>query len=64
VGGATRRGGAVGPGPDRWTVPGSSPRAALTGEVRRARVPVGQSEGERELTGGPRHSAGGGAADR
>jgi hypothetical protein len=57
-GGATRRGGAMGPGPDRRASPGSGPSAALTGDVRCARVPAGQSEGERRLTGGPRHSAG------
>jgi hypothetical protein len=57
-GGATRHGGAMGPGPDWWMAPGSSPSMALEGDVRHARVPVGQSGGERELAGGPRHSAG------
>jgi hypothetical protein len=37
-GGATRRGGAVGPGPDRRTSSGSVPSAALVGDVRRARA--------------------------
>jgi hypothetical protein len=37
-GGATRHGGAVGPGPDRQTALGSGPSAALAGDVRRARV--------------------------
>jgi hypothetical protein len=37
-GGATRRGGAMGPSPDRRTMPGSSPSAALAGDVRRARA--------------------------
>jgi hypothetical protein len=31
-GGAMRRGGAVGPAPDRRTAPGSGPSAALSGE--------------------------------
>jgi hypothetical protein len=39
-GGATWRGGAVGPGSDRRTVPGSGPSVALTGDV-----PAGQSGG-------------------
>jgi hypothetical protein len=39
-------GGAVGPGPDRQASPGSGPSAVLTGDVRRARLPAGQS-GER-----------------
>jgi hypothetical protein len=34
--GATRHGGAMGPGPDRRTVPGSGLSAALEGDVRRA----------------------------
>jgi hypothetical protein len=42
-GGATRSGGTVGPGPDRRTAPSSGPSAALAGDVRRARVPAGQS---------------------
>jgi hypothetical protein len=37
---------------------GSSPSVARAGDVRRARVPAGNREGERRLTGGPRHSAG------
>jgi hypothetical protein len=37
-GGATRRGGAVGPSPDRRTALGSGPSAALAGDVRRART--------------------------
>jgi hypothetical protein len=45
-GGATRRGGAMGPGPDRRSSPGSGPSAALMDDVRRPRVPAGQS-GER-----------------
>jgi hypothetical protein len=57
-GGATRRGGAMGLGPDWRTAPDSGLSEALTGDVRCARVPAGQSEGERRLTGGPRHSAG------
>jgi hypothetical protein len=58
-GGARRRGGAVGPGPDQRTLPDSGPSAALTGDVRRARVRASRTErGERELTGEPRHSAG------
>jgi hypothetical protein len=54
----------VGPGPDRRTAHGSGPSAALTGDVRRARVPVGQSGGERELKVGRGTVPGGGAADR
>jgi hypothetical protein len=57
-GGATRRGGAMGPGPDRRTAPGSGPSVELAGDVRRASVPTGQNGGERHLTGGPLHSAG------
>jgi hypothetical protein len=57
-GGATRRGGAMGPGLDRRTAPGSGPSAALVGNVRHARVLAGQSGGERRLMGGPRHSVG------
>jgi hypothetical protein len=38
MGGATRRGGAVGLGPDRRTMPGSDPSAALAGDVCRARA--------------------------
>jgi hypothetical protein len=45
-GGATWHGGAMGPGPDRRASPGSGPSVALTGDMRRARVPAGQS-GER-----------------
>jgi hypothetical protein len=37
-GGAMWRGGAVEPGPDRRTVPGSGPSAALAGDVRHARA--------------------------
>jgi hypothetical protein len=36
--GATRRGGAMGPGPDRRASPGSGPSAVLVGDVRRVRV--------------------------
>jgi hypothetical protein len=46
-GGGTQRGGAVGPGLDRWLSPGSGPSVALADDVRRVRVPAGQS-GERE----------------
>jgi hypothetical protein len=44
-GGATRRGGAVGPDPDQQTAPGSGPSAALTGDVRRAHITSGNREG-------------------
>jgi hypothetical protein len=50
-GGATRRGGAMGPGPDRQVA--GSPSAARAGDVRRARVAGGTERGERRLTGGP-----------
>jgi hypothetical protein len=48
-GGAMRRGGAVGPSPDRRTAPGSGPSAALVGDVRR--VHSGNREG-REASDG------------
>jgi hypothetical protein len=47
VGGATRRRGAVGPGPDWRTAPDSGPSAALTGDVRRARACRPDRAGER-----------------
>jgi hypothetical protein len=47
MGGATRRGGAVGPGPDRWTAPGSGTSAALTGDVHHARACRPDRAGER-----------------
>jgi hypothetical protein len=49
------RGCVVGPGPDRWVVPGSGPSVARAGNVRRARV-AGRKQRGGELTGGPRHS--------
>jgi hypothetical protein len=44
-GGATWRGGTVGPGLDRQTVPGSGLSAALAGDMRRARIARGNREG-------------------
>jgi hypothetical protein len=46
-GGATRRGGAVGPGPDRRTAPSSGPSAALAGDVRRTQACRRDRAGER-----------------
>jgi hypothetical protein len=42
--GATRRGGVVGPGPDRWMAPSSGLIVALAGDVRRACVAGGNRE--------------------
>jgi hypothetical protein len=47
VGGATWRGGAMGPGPDRQTAPDSGPSAVLAGDVRRARTWRPDRAGER-----------------
>jgi hypothetical protein len=53
-GGATWRGCAVGPGPDRRSSPGSGPSAALAASARADRT----ERGERGLTGGSWHNAG------
>jgi hypothetical protein len=45
VGGATRRGGAMGPDPNRWTAPSSGPSVAFPGDVRRACVAGENREG-------------------
>jgi translation initiation factor IF-2 len=57
-GGATRRGGAVGPAPTGGRRPVVA-RAWRSRTTCAARARAGRTErGERELTGGPRHSAG------
>jgi hypothetical protein len=50
-GGATQRGGVVGPGPDRRTAPGSGPSTALTSDVRHTRVASGNREGREAFDG-------------
>jgi hypothetical protein len=58
-GGATRRGGCRGAWPRPVDGARQRPKRGARGRcVSRARVPAGQSGAERELTGGPRHSAG------
>jgi hypothetical protein len=51
-------GAVMGPGPDRWAVPGSGPRPAGVRDVRCAIVAGRTEDRRRGLTGGPRHSAG------
>jgi hypothetical protein len=57
-------GGAVGLGSDWRTVPGNGLSAALTGDVRRARVVGGNREGREASDGWVGTAPGGGATDR
>jgi hypothetical protein len=53
--GATRRGGGVGPGPDRWAAPQQRPGRLQPGRgARGRRVSVSDRGAPRQLMGGPR----------